>query len=197
MMGFFGNIINKIQKATRPRFELDKSSKSVQFLLDTDDEEYFTLQFNTLNTTNPHDPAILRATSIKGENSNLGSLYIEVIRLNMQNEWKMSAGSAFELFIKKEFADKNIEFIKSWDSRYSKLTKHKIDNIEVGLIWFSLNEEEVFIFDKKGKLFNDLLKIYNVSDKSLEIENLDEANLDIDSTITTSNMIEGFFGRED
>jgi hypothetical protein len=196
MMGFFGNIINKIQKATRPRFELDKSSKSVQFLLDTNDEEYFTLQFNTLNITNPHDPAILRATSIKGENSNLGSLYIEVIRLNIQNEWQMSAGSAFELFIKKEFANKNIEFIKSWDSRYSKLTKYKIDNIEVGLIWFSLNEEEVFIFDKKGKLFNDLLKIYNVSDESLEIENLDEANLDIDSTITTSNMIEGFFGRE-
>ncbi len=81
-MGFLNNMFNKLKQATRDRFVLNKETNSIQILLDSSHEQYFTLEFDTMNIKTPHDPNIFKSTVIDANNSNLGELYIEVIQLD-------------------------------------------------------------------------------------------------------------------
>jgi len=197
-MGFLNSIFNKIKSATRERFILNKETNSIQILLDSSHEQYFTLTFDSINIRTPHDPNIFRSTVIDANNADLGELYIEVIELDQQHDWNGSAGSCFDTFIKQEFSSSKFEFIKSFDDDFTKFTKYLVDDkYEVGLIWFSLNKQDVFIFDTKGKLFNDLLKIYDVEQNSYFIENFETNNFVVKNSITKLNMIENFISHKE
>jgi len=196
-MGFLNNIFNKIKSATRERFIVNKKTNSIQILLDSSNKQYFTLEFDTMNIKTPHDPNILKNYGIKATNKELGKLYIELIQLDFQHEWNGSAGSCFDIFIKKEFQKSNFEFIKSFDDDFCKFTKYFVDDkYEVALIWFCLNNQEVFIFDEKGKLYNDLLKIYGIEKSSYFIENFETGNFAVKNTLTQLNLTENFIGHK-
>ena len=197
-MGFLNTIFNKIKSATRKRFVLNKETKSIQVLLNTSDEQYFTLSFDTLNIKTHNDPNILKNYAIEALNQHLGNLYIELIQLDSSHDWNGSAGSNFDMFIKKEFNKSNFEFIKSFDDKFCKFTKYLVDEkYEIALIWFSLNSQDLFIFDEKGKLYNDLLKIYGVENKSYFIENFETGNFKVKSTLTQSNILENYISTND
>ena len=192
-MGLLNTIFNKIKSATRKRFVLNKETKSIQVLLNTSDERYFTLSFDTINIKIHSDPNILKNYAIDAFNQNLGNLYIELIQLDSSHDWNGSAGSNFDMFIKKEFNKSNFQFIKSFNDRFCKFTKYLVDDkYEIALIWFSLNNQELFIFDEKGQLYNDLLKIYGVENKSYFIENLETENFKVKNTLTQSNILEDY-----
>lgn len=196
-MGFLNNIVNTFKKASRKRVELDKDTNTLQLLLDTEDEEYFTLSFDSVKVQTLYDPSVQEAYSIDGENSSLGLLYIEVIRLRPQHEWRVSAGSAFDLLIKQTFKASELRFVDSYEKDFFKLSKYQIDSeFEIGAIWFSLNNYEVFILDTKGQLFNDLLEIYKVKNKDMLITSLEAYEVRVDKSITSSNLIENYFGKE-
>jgi len=197
-MGFLNSIFNKIKSATRERFVLNKETNSIQILLDSSHEQYFTLTFDTMNIKTPHDPNIFRSTVIDANNADLGELYIEVIELDYQHDWNGSAGSCFDIFIKQEFSSSKFEFIKSFDDDFAKFTKYLVDDkYEVGLIWFSLNKEDVFIFDTKGKLFNDLLKIYDMKNSLYFIDKLESVNMKPKSSLTQTNLIGDYISKID
>jgi len=197
-MGFLNKIFNKIKSATRERFVLNKETNSIQILLDNSHEQYFTLSFDTMNIKTPHDPNIFRSTVIDANNAALGELYIEVIELDQQHDWNGSAGSCFDIFIKQEFSSSKFEFIKSFDDDFAKFTKYLVnDKYEVGLIWFSLNKQDVFIFDTKGKLFNDLLKIYDVENSLYFIDKLEPVNMKPKNSLTQTNLIEDYISKID
>jgi len=198
-MGFFSNIVNSVKQATRSRFELDKNTNTIQLLLDTKDENYFSLEFETMNVENLYDPSIQNAYKIIGSNDTLGTLYLETIRLQHNHEWNCSGGSAFDRFIKEQFKSSELKYIDSFDSDFAKFTKYQLDcENELGGIWFSLNQFEVFIIDPKGKLFNDILEIYNVKNKNLFIKDTrNELTLEIQSSLTETNIREDYFSKED
>lgn len=197
-MGLLNTIFNKIKSATKKRFVLNKEAKSIQILLNTSDEHYFTLSFDILNIKTHNDPNILKNHIIEAFNQNLGNLYIEVIKLDSSHDWNGSAESNFDMFIKKEFNKSNFEFIKSFNDKFCKFTKYLVDDkYEIALICFSLNNQEVFIFDEKGKLYNDLLKIYGVESKSYLIENLETGNFKVKNSLTQSNILEDYISSQD
>ncbi len=197
-MGFLNNIFNKIKSATRERFILNKETNSIQILLDSSHEQYFTLTFDTMNIKTPHDPNIFRSTVIDANNADLGELYIEVIQLDQQHDWNASAGSCFDIFIKQEFSSSKFEFIKSFDDDFAKFTKYLVDDkYEVGLIWFSLNKQDVFIFDTKGKLFNDLLKIYDAKNSLYFIDKLESVKMKPKNSLTQTNLIGDYISKVD
>jgi hypothetical protein len=194
-MGFLNKIFSSLKKASRKRVELNTDSKTLQILLNSGDEQYFTLEFDRMNKTNLSDSSIQEAYSIVGENSSLGTLYIEVIRLRVQHKWQVSPGSAFDRIIQDSFRSHELRFKDSFDDRFCKLTKYELDyENEIGTIWLSLNQYEVFILDAKGQLFNDLLKIYLVKNSAMQIHNLTIANISIQNSVVASNMLESFFG---
>jgi hypothetical protein len=196
-MGFLGDIFNNLKKASRSRFEVDNGLKTVQFLIDTKHDKYFTLSFDEMKVSHPNDMATLKTSVIDATSDELGYLYIEAIELFCEYEWNGLAGSCFEIFIKKEFQSSKFELIKSYDDRFCEFIKYKLDKNEVGLIWFSLNQTELFIFDQKGKLFNDLLKIYDVDEEELFIKEIDNSNLKVKNSMTMSNITEDYFGKRD
>jgi hypothetical protein len=196
-MGFLGGIFDKLKKASRSRFEADKSSNLVQFLIDTKHDKYFTLEFDHMEITHPNDIATLKTHVVNGYSEHLGNLYIEAIDLFPEYTWNGLPGSCFEIFIKKEFPSSKFELVKSYDDNFCEFIKYKLDNNEVGLIWFSLNQTELFIFDQKGKLFNDLLKMYSIDEESLFIEEIDNSNLKVKNSMTMTNITEDFFRKKD
>jgi len=192
-MGLLNTIFNKIKSATRKRFILNKETKSIQVLLNTSDEQYFTLSFDTLNVRTPNDPKIFKNYVIDASNQSLGNLYIELIQLHSSHEWNGSAGSNFDMYIKKEFHTSNFEFIKSFENNFCKFTKYLVDDkYEIALIWFSLNNQELFIFDVQGKIYNDLLKIHDIEDTSYFIKNFETGDFKVKSTLIQSNIIEKY-----
>ncbi len=196
-MGFLNKIFSSLKKASRKRVEIDQDSKTLQILLNSDDEQYFTLEFDSINKTNLSDSSIQEAYSIIGENSSLGKLHIEVIRLKVQHKWQVSPGSAFDRIIQDSFRSHELRFKDSFNNRFCKLTKYELDyENEIGTIWLSLNQYEVFILDAKGQLFNDLLKIYGVKNKDMTITSLEPFEITLDKSIVSSNMIEEYFGKE-
>ena len=197
-MGFFSNIINTVKKSTRSRFNLNKESNTIQLLLDTKDENYFSLEFETMNVENLYDPSVQNGQKIIGSNENLGTLYLEAIQLRHDHDWNCSAGSAFDRFVKEQFKNSELKYIDSFDSDFVKFTKYQVNfENEFGVIWFSLNQFEVFIIDLKGKLFNDLLEIYNVKNKELFIKDTrNKLPLEIENSLTATNIREDYFSKE-
>ena len=194
-MGFFNRIISKIKSAARKKFIVNEETNSVQILLNSEDEQYFTLTFDAMNIKNPNDHNIFRSYAINAFNQDLGDLYIESIEVDSLNNWNVSAGSSFDNFIKNEFHKSNFEFIKSYDDDFCNFKKYLVDDkYEIALIWLSLSNQELFIFDEKGKLYNDLLKIYDVENKAYFIENFELGNFKVKNTLTQSNMIENYIG---
>ena len=197
-MGFFSNIVNSIKKSTRSRFNLNKNTNTIELLLDSKDENYFTLEFETMNVENLYDPSVQKASKIIASNEKLGTLYIETIRLQDRHIWDVSPGSGFSRFIQDQFKASELKYIDSFDSDFAKFTKYQLDyEKEFGVIWFNLNSIDVFIIDCKGKLFNDLLEIYNVKNKLLIIEDTTtEIPLAIDGSLTQMNIREHFISKE-
>lgn len=198
-MGFFSKIVDSLKNASRSRFELNKETNSVQLLLDTKDENYFTLEFDTMEVDSLYDPSIQTAYNITGTSKTLGRLHIESIRLKPLHHWNCSAGSAYEEFLKLQFNKDQIQYIDSYDNKFIKFTKYQKDfENEIGLIWFSLNYIEVFILDPKGKLFNDLLEIYNINNQELFIKDTEsEIDLKIQGSLTQKNLIDNYFSKGD
>lgn len=198
-MGFFGNIIDSIKNSTRSRFRLDKEINTIELLLNTKDENYFTLQFTTMELNNLYDTSVLNAYQIKGINESLGTLYIETIQLKPLHDWNCSGGSAFDMFIKEQFQKEQLQFIDSADSEFAKFSKYQIDyQNEIGLLWFNLNNIDVFIIDTRGKLFNDVLKIYHIKNKDLYIKDTsNEVSLQLKSSLTATNLRENYFAKKD
>jgi len=197
-MGFLNSIFNKIKSATRERFVLNKETNSIQILLDSSHEQYFTLTFDSMNIKTLYDPNIFRSTVIDANSLDLGELYIEVIELDYQHDWNGSAGGCFDIFIKQEFQKSKFEFVKSFDDDFAKFTKYQVnDKYEVGLIWFSLNKQDIFIFDTKGKLFNDLLKIYDVENSLYFIDKLESVNMKPKNSLTQTNLIGDYISKVD
>jgi len=197
-MGFFDKVFNKIKSATRQRCVVNKEQKQIQILLDSSDENYFTLSFESMAVRSAHDANISKNYSIDVFNSELGKLYIEVIKLDLQHQWNSSAGGCFDFFIKQQFQSSNFDFIKSQDGDFYKFTKYCVDDrYEVGTIWLNLNKQDVFIFDPKGKLFNDLLEIHNITNKVLQINNDDILDINLKTTFTQTNIIENFITKID
>jgi len=198
-MGFFSNIINSVKQATRSRFELNKDSNTLQLLLNSKDENYFTLEFDSMSVENLYDPSIQNAYKIIGSNKSLGALYIESIQLKHDQEWNVSGGSAFEEFFKEQFKNSELKFIDSSETDFTKFSKYQINyENEVGVIWINLNNIDVFIIDTKGALFNDLLEIYSIKNKELFIQDTNtKLPLEIQNSLTAINIREDFFSKED
>jgi hypothetical protein len=194
-MGFFSNIINSVKQATRSRFELNKTTNTLQLLLNSKDENYFTLEFDTMDTQRLNDPSTLNAYKIVGTNNTLGNLYIEAIRLQHNCKWNVAPGSGFNRFLQEQFKKEELRYIESSQTDFAKFSKYQINyEDEIGVIWLSLNQYEVFIIDPKGKLFNDLVKIYALKNPNLTIEDTTkELPLDISSSLTATNLRENYF----
>jgi hypothetical protein len=194
-MGFFNTIIQTLKKSSRSRFELDTKHNTLSLLLNTEDENYFTLEFDTMDQKKLYDPAILNGYQISGSNKSLGTLYIESIRLQHNKQWNCSAGSAFDRFVKELFQKEQLNYIDSYSGDFIKLTKYELNyENELGVIWFCLNQFEVFFIDPKGQLFNDLFAIYNLKNKNLLIKDTTtEIPLDIHTSLTQTNLRENYF----
>jgi len=196
-MGFFNNIISSLKQASRKRVELNKQTNTLQLLLDTSSEEYFTLSFKSMKIQELYDPSILDAYSLECTSDTLGSLYIEVIRLKRDHQWRANPSSAFDQLIKHTFRSSELRFVDSFEDGFSKLSRYKVDHThDIATIWFSLNQYEVFILDTKGQLFNDLLNIYDTKNETLFISSLESFDILPTQSIVTSNMIEDHFGKD-
>jgi hypothetical protein len=196
-MGFFSNIINTVKQSTRSRFDLHKETNTVQLLLNTKDEEYFTLEFSSMDVESLYDPSVQNGYKILGTNESLGILYIEAIKLRYDQKWNVSAGSAFDRFIKEQFKNSELRYLDSFSGHFVKLSKYQLNfENEFGVIWFSLNTYEVFIIDPKGKIFNDLIEIYTIKNKNLIIKDTEnELVLNIPNSLTSTNIREHYFSK--
>jgi hypothetical protein len=194
-MGFFSNVLNTIKKSSRSRFDLNKDTNTLQLLLDTADENYFTLEFDTMKIEQLFDPSTQEAKKIIATHKSLGTIYIESIRLQHNKQWNCSAGSAFDIFIKEQFQKEKINYIDSYSGNFFKLTKYELNyENEFAAIWFCLNQFEVFIIDPKGQLSNDLFAIYDLKNKNLLIKDITtEISLDINTSLTQTNLRENYF----
>jgi len=193
-MGFFNNIIEKFKNASRERFIVNKKENTIQILLDTNHEQYFTLTFENMNVNRPTDTNVVNAYSINATNAELDDLYLEAIEIDNIKSWNMSAGSAFDRLLKKELTSHKLEYISSFENNFCSLKKYTIDNtFDIGVIWFSLNSTELFILDQKGKLFNDLLAIYDIKDEKLLIKEKEHEKIIIKKSLTEDNIMENYF----
>lgn len=189
-MGFLTNIFNKIKKSARNRFIVNKDAKNIQILLNTNDEKYFTLQFEEFTSISHPDSKVISSYSIYGKNKKLGSLYIESIQLSFEYDYSQSIGGYFEYMIKKQLSKEKIEFISSYDSNFYKLTKYMINHEdEIGIIWFNLSDINIFIVDKKGELFNNLCTYFEIKDKKLPIHNKQDYEFEIKTNILKEDIV--------
>lgn len=198
-MGFFGKLFDSMKQAVRNRLELDKNNNTIQLLLDTKDENYFTLRFDTLQVENLYDPSVQKAYKLLGEHQNLGTLYIETIELQFDQDWNCSPGSAFSQFVNEQFKKDQLKYIDSIDTDFTKFSKYQLNyENEIGVIWINLNKIDIFIIDLKGKLFNDLLEIYTIKNQELFISDIDkQIPLQINNSLTSTNMRENYFSKKD
>lgn len=196
-MSFFKNIFQKLQMATKEKVVINKQTKSLDLLISIKNDQYFTLNFDNMHIQYPNDPCVLKTNLIYGINKDLGSLYIEIIKLKPRYEWKMSGESVFDIFIKNEFYSYDFEYMGSYEEKFYKFTRYNLDQDQnIGLIWFCLNDQDIFILDQKGKLFNDLLKIHDIKDSRVYMNINTLETLEIKDSITSLNMIEDFFGKK-
>ena len=193
-MGLLNSIIGKFKNAVRERLIVNKETNSIQLLLDMNHEQYFTLTFDEMIVNTPMDTNVFNAYSIKPKSKELGNLYIEAIRLHNINSWNLSAGSAFDTFLKKELNNHKFVYISSFENNICNLKKYTLNNdFDIGIIWFTLNSYELFIVDQKGKLFNDLLDMYNVNDEKLIITEKEHKKIIIKNSLTQNNVFENYF----
>lgn len=193
-MGFFGKILNSIKHASREKFILNKNNNSTQILLDSNHEQYFTLTFENMNVTRPTDSNVTNAYRIDANSKKLGDIYLESIEIDNIKSWNMSAGSAFDRFLKKELHSYKLEYISSFENNTCNLKRYTIDNnFDIGIIWFTLNSIELFIVDQKGTLFNDLLDMYNAKDEKLLIKEKEHEKIIIKKSLTEDNFMENYF----
>ncbi len=191
-MGFLSNIFKSIKQHTKPRFVINKDINSVQILLESNHEQYFTLEFNTL-VPKEFNSQEANSTSLQCYNKDLKNIYIENIDLGMNVQWSGSAGGHFQQFIYDEFNTLQLQCFKSIDKDFYRFSKYKgVNNIEVGIVWLSFSSEDIFIFDDKGKLFNDLLKIYGFIDDDMVIDEK-ENNLIVKNSMMNNNIVNSYF----
>ena len=149
---------------------------------------------DNMNVNRPHATNVFDVYSINANNKELGNLYIEAIKLDNSKSWNQSPGSAFDSFLKKELHSHKFEYISSFEDNFCSLRKYTIDhNFDIGIIWFSLNSYELFIFDQQGKLFNDLLTMYSVNNEKLIILEKAHDNLAVTKSLTQDNLLENYF----
>jgi len=193
-MGLLDSIIGKFKNAVRERLIINKKTNSIQLLLDMNHEQYFTLTFDEMIVNTPMDTNVFNAYSIKTKCKKLGSLYIEAIRLHNINSWNLSAGSAFDSFLKNELSNHKLEYISSTENDICNLKKYTLNNdFDIGVIWFTLNSYELFIVDQKGTLFNDLLDMYSINDNNLIITEKEHEEISIKNSLTQNNVFENYF----
>jgi len=193
-MGLLDSIIGKFKNAVRERLIINKKTNSIQLLLDMNHEQYFTLTFDEMIVNTPMDTNVFNAYSIKTKCKKLGSLYIEAIRLHNINSWNLSAGSAFDSFLKNELSNHKLEYISSTENDICNLKKYTLNNdFDIGVIWFTLNSYELFIVDQKGTLFNDLLDMYSINDNNLIITVKEHEEISIKNSLTQNNVFENYF----
>lgn len=199
-MGFLSSIFDKLKNASRQRFIFEKEDKTIQILLDTSHEKYFTLQFDSLVEKDVFDPSIYKSVVLNATSQALGQVYIEYIQIDSLYQWNASAGSCFETFLKKELHSEKLHYQNSYETNHCKFTKYLFnDQGEIGLIWINLVNEDLFIVDTKGKLYNDLLKIYDVKkdDYFIVMNESFSYELSIESSLTQSNFLENYISKED
>jgi hypothetical protein len=201
-MSWLGNIINNIKKSTRARYVQNIENNAIQLLLNSDDERYFTLEFDKINIKNQSSTHFQRASYIEAKSSKFGDVLIQMIELNAMSSFETSASSMYETYLRQEFGDLELENIETRESKYTKFVKYqtKASQItgEIGTIYICLNNIEVLIVDcGTGVLFNDMLKIYDFKNiENIKINNPINQKHSFNTDWEVFNMKENIFTRD-
>lgn len=194
-MGWLNKIVSGIKKASHPNITLDQDKQEVRFKIES--ETCYTLPFSNMESHQNHSPFTHFSESISGTSDLYGHLYLESVQLDFESEWKGSPAGFFEYFLKQELRPAKLEIIKRLENRFVEMAKFSLDSSEVGVISISYGNEELFIFDQSGKLFNSLLEVYGFSDSDATIQNPPASSHALKSTLVAMNPGENFFGKED
>lgn len=194
-MGFFNTLINKVKKLSQKRLHIDTKNKTLQLLLHSNDETYFTLVFDEFSAKRTNDEALMQSYAIDAKNERLGTLYIETIRLKSLYDWYVDPKSAANLFIKSVFGNQTV-VTNTQKSDYFSLTKYADANgYEFILLHFSLITHDIFIIDQKGKLYQDMLEIFNINDQLL-LQNPNPTPQKVKPSIVSLNLTQQFFHKK-
>jgi hypothetical protein len=191
------NIVNSIKKSTRSRFVIDKENNSIQMLLDTKDEQYFTLEFEQMKVESQAFSHFQRAYYIEANSSKINNILVQMIELNGSSSIESSASTMFETYLKDELRQLKLEAVATKELDFAQFTKYQTDcDKEIGTIYLCLNTAEVLIVDVDGKLFHDMLDIYDIQGKSkekLSISNPYKEKVSFDTNWDVFNIQENVF----
>ena len=194
-MGFFSKIINTLKEITKSELIINTKTKQTQILLPQLNEEYFTLEFESLNCKNYTDVLVEEYSYLKAENAKLGKIYMEAIQLGFGVQWENAPFKSFELMLEKNTQGLDLQQIEMRENYFSSLALYQLNNMKkIGLIYFSLNQYEVFIVDTKGKLFDDIAQILQMEfEPFYEQEQLE---IEYDFTLFNTNFTEQHYQKE-
>jgi len=195
-MGFLANIVRKLKKSARKRVDVDTKNNTLQLLLRSDDEKYFTLSFDAMDVKSTNDEAVMQSYAIDANSARLGDLYIETVRVKPLFSWFRAPKSAANLFVKRVYGNET-RAIDSFSNDFFALTKYGDANgYEFALMHFNLVTHNVFIIDQAGKFCQDMLKVFNANNDALLVKNPNPAPKKIPQSIVSLNITERFLRKD-
>lgn len=182
------------QQQYDPIFKYNKQAKQMDFKIG---QEYFSFQlYNPLYTkridTNANDAFTI---TIKESSENM---FVEYIDVYSNTIWNAQARSLYENFLKTNLKLKSLEVLEriEVDKNYE-FTTYLVNKKErLHLIYIFDANKDIFIFDGKGKLYNELINkmIVNYEDKYKDMPNY---YINFNKSLTAHNPLYNYFHQGD
>ena len=186
-MGFLSNIISKIKSATTATYQL----KNDDLIFKINSDEFYTYnlkQFKQNHNANHH---LSRAYTIKTEDISL-----EYISFNMNSSWSGAAYSMYEDFFKKELKIKSLKLLEEYEvNNYLFKTFEVDENFTMFFIYIYSSNEDVFIIDTKGELYNQLIS-KKLPNYKFNYTNNQKGNVNFDISIVNTDLTDDIFCSE-
>jgi len=183
-MNFFKKILNSLNNISRPLFSFDAHSSRLSFLLPND--ELFSFTIENFDVKTRHDPYVFDAYTFNSQD-----IFFEYIQLDSVCTWNGLARGYFVSLLK-ETIKEDITLDERFEIGHYEFSTYKTNNAYIHLIYIWEVNKEVFLIDKKGILYKELLGLLN-GDYEYKYEDKKIYNLESKISLVKHNSLNQYF----
>ena len=174
----------KVTKLSIPYFSLEEND--LRFKISSDYSYKFPV--SNIETKTRHDAYVLDAYTLK-----TNELYIEYIHTYQDTMWNGQAFGHFLSLLKENIKASSFELVDNYEYSHYEFKTYFVDKkYYLNIIYLYENSKEIFIVDKRDRLFSALLRNFK-KDYHFDFEDKFNLDLNLSFSVVKKNATNNYF----
>ncbi len=174
----------KVTKLSIPYFSLEEND--LRFKISSDYSYKFPV--SNIETKTRHDAYVLDAYTLK-----TNELYIEYIHTYQDTMWNGQAFGHFLSILKDDIKASSFELVDNYEYSHYEFKTYFVDKkYYLNIIYLYENSKEIFIVDKRDRLFSALLRNFK-KDYHFDFEDKFNLDLNLSFSVVKKNATNNYF----